>query len=76
MFASRPTLGLRYTRLVINFELRRLLHEHLSHGLAVEGLNGIQLQGWRAPLGGSPPVWPPAENLAASPTRPKHGPDW
>ncbi len=75
MFAARPTLGLRYTRVVINLELRRLLHEHLSHGLAVEGLNGIQLQGWRTPLGGLPPVWPTAEHLAASPTRPKYGPD-
>ena len=75
MFASRPTLGLRYTRAVINMELRRLLQEHLSHGLAIEGLNGIQLQGWRAPLGGSPPPWPTPENLATSPARPTYGPE-
>jgi enoyl-CoA hydratase/carnithine racemase len=71
MFAGRPTLSLRYTRAVINFELRRLLQEHLSHGLAVEGLAGIQLQGWRVPDGGSPPSWPTPAHLAESPLRPR-----
>ena len=35
---QRPLLALRYTRVVLNIQLRRLMDEALSHGLALEGL--------------------------------------
>jgi enoyl-CoA hydratase/carnithine racemase len=62
--AKRPVLSSRYSRKVINMELRRLFQEHLSHGLAVEGLALIELQGWRMAEGGAPPEFPtPARAL-------------
>jgi enoyl-CoA hydratase/carnithine racemase len=67
--APRPVLSNRYTRAVINFELRRLLQEHLSHGLVIEGLAQMELGGWRIPNGGTPPSWPPVM-IADSPLRP------
>lgn len=66
--ARRPVLSNRYTRAVMNLELRRQLHEHLSHGLALEGLAVVPLQGWRIPMGGEPPAWPGPR--ADSPLRP------
>jgi enoyl-CoA hydratase/carnithine racemase len=36
--ARQPTLVRRYTRNLATHEMKRLMHEQLSHGLAVEGL--------------------------------------
>jgi enoyl-CoA hydratase/carnithine racemase len=74
--AKRPTLSSRYTRKVINMELRRLFQEHLSHGLAVEGLALIELQGWRMGEGGTPPEFPTPARALESRFHPRYaGPD-
>lgn len=39
---ARPILSVRYTRAVLNLELRRLIQEHLGYGLALEGLAAVQ----------------------------------
>jgi enoyl-CoA hydratase/carnithine racemase len=57
MIAARPALTVRYTRAVMNLALRRLLHNDLGYGLALEGLAAVQLRGWRMHMGGSPPEW-------------------
>jgi enoyl-CoA hydratase/carnithine racemase len=46
--AKKPPLTLRYTRLVLNYDLRRRLREALEHGLALEGLATIAQRQERA----------------------------
>lgn len=42
MIASRPTLTCRYARVAMTHELKRLMHENLGYGIAVEGLAAIE----------------------------------
>ena len=39
--AQKPTLTLRYTRVVLTFHLKRLMQDMLGYGLAVEGLAAV-----------------------------------
>jgi enoyl-CoA hydratase/carnithine racemase len=57
MIAERPPLTVRYTRRVLNLEMRRAISEDLDHALALEGLSIVQIRGWRMPFGGCPPAW-------------------
>ena len=45
--AEKPTLTLRYSRVVLNLQLKRLMQDMLGYGLAVEGLGFVDnvLQG-------------------------------
>lgn len=45
--AARPPLTLRYTRSVLNLDIRRRMTETLGIGLALEGLSAVELQGYR-----------------------------
>ena len=39
--AQQPTLTLRYTRVAVTQHLKRLMHENLGYGLALEGLRAV-----------------------------------
>jgi enoyl-CoA hydratase/carnithine racemase len=41
--AQKPLLTLRYTRVLLNFRLKRMLQEMLGYGLALEGLGALDL---------------------------------
>jgi enoyl-CoA hydratase/carnithine racemase len=70
--AARPILSVRYTRAVINFQLKQLMQQGLSHALALQGLANVQLRGWRMWDGGSPPDWEePTWMAEPSPLRPR-----
>lgn len=51
--ARRPPLALRYSRECVVAELRDQMNKHLPYGLALEGLNTVQLAGWRMEKGHS-----------------------
>ena len=57
LIVARPPLTVRYTRRVINADLRRVFHAEFDHGLALEALAIVQLRGWRQHFGGEPPEW-------------------
>jgi len=38
MIAQRPTLAVRYTRVVLNEQIKRALRDGVGYGLALEGL--------------------------------------
>ena len=40
--ALQPTLTLRYTRVAVTQHLKRLMHENLGYGLALEGLRAVE----------------------------------
>ena len=41
--AQKPPLTLRYTRVVLNLRLKRLLQDLLGYGLALEGIGALDL---------------------------------
>ena len=41
--AKQPTLNLRYTRQALTHRLKRIVHEGLGYGLALEGLTAVHL---------------------------------
>lgn len=54
-FAVRPIMTLRYTKEIINFELKRQIRDWLGYGMALEGLGVVQLGGWRMNQSTAPP---------------------
>lgn len=74
--SARPLLSNRYTRSVMNMEMRDLIRQYQSHGMALEGLALVNIRGWRVPEGGGPPDFPQPERLLTSPIKPNvHGID-
>lgn len=70
--AARPVLSARYTRAVINFQLKQLISGGLGYALALQGLANVQLRGWRMWEGGSPPQWETPQWMEEpSPLRPR-----
>jgi enoyl-CoA hydratase/carnithine racemase len=55
MIADRPPLSARYTKQVMNLQLKRLFEQDLGYGLALEGLAAVQIRGWRMMNGGPVP---------------------
>jgi enoyl-CoA hydratase/carnithine racemase len=59
VIANAPPLTVRYTRRVMNMQLRDALAKYLEPSLALEGLAQVQTRGWRSQYKNKPPEWVP-----------------
>lgn len=59
LIAKAPPLTVRYTRRVMNLQLREAVAKYLEQSLSLEGLAIVQTRGWRSHYKNEPPEWIP-----------------